>query len=251
MRRALPIVILLLLILVLALGFIPARFAAVLTASTPLQLSGYADTIWDGRAARARLQTAAGLFQLGAVDWRLRALPLLTGALAADVKTEWGAQRIEARLHKRGNIVHLQELDASFDAALIKQALPVAIEGRIELLFPTLSIDEDRVTEAEGSAVWRNAAWTSSSGRQNLGDFVLRANTPQPGVIDLRVESLSGNLNIEGEGQLLEDRYTLELLISSPGLSMNSDLQQALALIATPTENGYLLRLDGELVAKP
>ncbi|GAB5414799.1 MAG: hypothetical protein Cons2KO_24020 [Congregibacter sp.] len=251
MRRIALVFALVLVALVIASRYAPARLIGTFLSSTPLQLSGYTDSLWQGRAARSQVLTPAGPFQLGALTWELRAWPLLTGTVAMHVTSDWGRQRGEAQLRARGDALEIDALDASFDASLIKQALPIALGGRIELLFPSLVFDGQNLVGADGRALWRKATWMSASGRQALGDYALTVQTSEIGNIELIVETLTGALQVAGEGQLNEGRYDLSLRIESPESPMDPNLQQALSLIATPTENGYLLRLSGDLIVTP
>jgi hypothetical protein len=247
----LPIVVGLLLLSLLALFSVPARVVPMLIGSDQLRLSGLSGRAVDGRAARAMLQTPGGFFHLGELRWRLDPWSLLRLSPALEIESEWVRQRASLRLHLSGSELTLRDLDASVDASIVRQALPVSVRGRLEMLFDELVIAGPEVLSIRGRLVWRDAGWESAGGLRALGSYVALFSSPAEGDVRGRLETLSGNVSVEGSAALLGRRYTTDLRVTAARGSLDPELEQALSLVATPTENGYRLRLDGELAPPP
>jgi hypothetical protein len=67
--------------------------------------------------------------------------------------------------------------------------------------------------------------------------------------IQANIDTLSGPVVATGAVTLNQRRYAIDLFIESSGQELDAELAQALSLIASPEENGYRLRLDGELTS--
>ncbi|MFM7799737.1 MAG: type II secretion system protein N, partial [Planctomycetota bacterium] len=143
-------------------------------------------TLWRGRCADLR----HGDTRLGAVSWTLRALPLVTGRVAADVA--WSAidsrvsARVDARLSGRAS---LRDLRGDIDVITLR-ALPLwppsliadwpPGEGRIRLDLSKLDLDGQRLAGIVGTI---DADDLVSVGRERwlLGEYRLAwRDGPQP-----------------------------------------------------------------------
>lgn len=249
MRRSLGLSLAVLLAaLLLALPGLPARLLPGLLDAEQFAMSGVSGTVWNGHAARAVLISNAGPIHLGELRWKLRPLSVLLGSPRLVLTMDWGSQRGTLQARLSGDRVELSELDFALGANIVKQLLPVAVDGRLELLFDELILEGSQVRAANGRAVWRDAGWLAADGRRPLGTYAATLSTEGAGAqsaVNVDIATLAGGVQAEGQGQLGQQRYGLELRLS--GDALEGQLAQALALIATPAENGYLLRLDGVL----
>jgi hypothetical protein len=239
---------LLLALLVALLLTAPARLVPLLLDGQPLQLSGLSGSAWRGTAARAVLLTTAGPLHLGRVEWRLEPLSLVALAPRVAVQSQWGQQRLAARVQRRGDGLALRDIELRIDARLARELAPVDLRGRLEADLARLEFDRQRVVFAEGRAVWRDAAWQSPGGLRPLGTYVADVATAASGDIEALVDTLEGPVRAGGTAALSGDRYAIDARIG-PADTMDSELRHALSLIAVAEENGYLLRLDGALAA--
>ncbi|MEM1404465.1 MAG: type II secretion system protein N [Pseudomonadota bacterium] len=244
--RLLSITIVALLILSVALASLPARVITLFVPEGQLLLSGVSGSLLEGRAARAILPTPQGPFHLGELSWSISPLSLLALSPKASVDSTWGDQRLSASVSSSRDEVQLINLDVSLNAAILRQFLPVDVEGRASLLFEELTVTPTSVKSAEGRITWQNAAWHSASSRHRLGSYVALVTSPGEGLIETRVDTLAGPVTVSGGGSGSMDAYEMELLIDSEE-RMPQELSRALSLVATPEENGYLLRLSGNL----
>lgn len=236
-------------LLFIALTTVPAKLLPLMLGEE-LQLSGVSGTLWRGNAARARVMTSGGALHLGGLSWSLRGLSLLTLSPEVDLRSAWGRQRVTVTARRSGNGVLLRNLDATLNASLVSSLLPVNAAGRISLLFDTLELRDGMPVAADGRLVWEDAGWRSNTGRHNLGSYAAEASTGDAGEIAATIRTIRGPVIADGDVTLRAGSYELQAQISSQE-SLHPELTRALSLIASPGESGYLLRLEGELLASP
>jgi hypothetical protein len=241
----LPAILGLLLLLLLALFSVPARIIPGFIDEQQLRLSGVSGRAVDGRAARALLRTPSGFFHLGELRWRLDPWSLLTLSPALHLESEWSTQRGSLRVRLAGSQLQVRDLDAVVDAAVIQQALPISVSGRLELLFDELVLEEQQLISAQGRLVWQDAAWQPASGPRNLGTYVAEITSPGDGELEAQLDTLSGSVQAQGSVVLVGQRFSTDVRVAAASGALDAELAQALSLIATPEENGYRLRLDG------
>lgn len=224
----------------------PARLLPLLVDPQPLRLSALDGTLWRGQASRALVDTPAGPLHLGAVRWQLRLWSLLSLSPRLDISTDWGPQRLSASLIRRNDAVLLRDARLTLDARLSRQFAPVDLRGRFDVELESLQFVGGELRQAKGQVVWQEAAWMGIGGVKPLGTFAARLATADDGAIVADLQTLAGPLLVSGYAALQSPEYELDLQLTSRE-SMDPELQQALSLVASPGENGYRLRLDGEL----
>jgi len=237
--------------LALAVAALPARLLPRLLPDDALRLSGVRGTLLEGEAARAILRTPAGYLHLGRLSWTLHPASLLTLAPRLDLRSAWGAQRASLQARVRGAQVRLQDVDASIDARLLRTLAPLAVDGRLSLQFPTLTLDAFRPTQASGRIVWQSARWQAGSREYALGTYVAEVESSEDASIRATVDTLSGPVFTRGYARLAGSAYDLEFQIDGGDQALAPEVERALRLFATPREDGYLLRLDGDLAVAP
>ncbi|MEM1141021.1 MAG: type II secretion system protein N [Pseudomonadota bacterium] len=256
-----------LMLLGIALPRVPARVAGAFLEDSPVSLSGFSGSLFEGHAARALFEIAGGAMHLGSVGWSVDGLSVLRLRPALTLESAWGAQRIAAKVKLAGNRVDLKDVDARIPAALIRQFLPLELGGTVQLQLQELSVDLPETGQpeqssatgaggagpglrsAQGRLVWEKADWQTTTGSRRLGSYVAELDSGQPGTLRAQVLTLSGPVNVSGEAQLLDGRYDIDLLIRGDQGPLAADLAQALSLLAIPEGDGYRLKLEGELAA--
>jgi hypothetical protein len=229
----------------------PARLLPRLIEGQPLLLSGLSGTVWRGTAARAVLDTGAGTLHLGALRWHLEPLSLLTLAPRIAIESQWGQQRLAARVRRTADAgLSLRDLAANFDARMAQRWLPVELRGRIEADLARLEISNAAPVAAQGRLLWRDAGWVGPAGQKALGTYVAELETPEGGAIAATIDTLAGPVRAVGTASLGGGRYAVQASVG-PEEVLDAELRQALSLVAVPGENGYLLRLNGALAAPP
>lgn len=232
--------------LLLAIATAPARLLPRVLDSDQVMLSGLDGSLWSGRAARSTVMLPAGALHLGELRWRLHPLSLLTAAPRVSLQSRWGAQRVSVDLRRRGTTLTLRDLDASVDARLARQLLPVALRGRVSAQFEELVLEGQDLRRADGRLVWQEAAWNSGAGISALGSYAAIVESSADGELAATVQTLAGPVRVNGTVSLSGDQYRIDARIESDG-PMQPELQRALSLVAVPQETGYLLRLNGDL----
>ncbi|WP_439105938.1 type II secretion system protein N [Congregibacter sp.] len=225
----------------------PARLLPYFLDSQQVQLSGVSGTLRKGTATRARVQTPGGYLHLGKLSWTLEPLSLFSLTPTAQLSSVWGGQRGSLELRLVGEALGIRDLDMNLDAGLLKQALPVELSGRLEMLFDELLVTRSSLRRAEGRLVWQGAAWQSPGGARALGSYAATLTSPSQERVFADIVTLSGPVVATGGVELDEQNFTVDLFIESSGRALDPDLARALSLIASPEENGYRLRLDGEV----
>ncbi len=237
---------------VLLLGLLvaraPAHLLPRLLENAPVTAQGLQGTLWQGRASRVLVATDAGLLHLGEVRWSLQPWSLLAFAPRLQVSSLWGSQRLQANLQFRGRTeINLEDVEASFDAALLRHLAPVALQGVVSLQARELRLHGGLPVQAEGRLLWQHAAWESPRGVLPLGSYVLEVVQPRGGDLKGEVLTLAGPVNASGRLQLGQSSYSIAVLLASEG-SWDPQLQEALSLLARPVAEGYELLLEGQLL---
>jgi len=234
-------------LLLILLASAPAHLLLRLLENTPVTAEGLQGTVWQGRAGRVMVITDAGLLHLGEVEWSLRPWSLLMLAPQLEVSSRWGGQRLQAAIRVRGpNDLTLENLDASFDAALLRHLAPIALQGVVSLQAEQLHLRDGMPLQAQGRLLWQHAAWESPRGVLPLGSYVLEVAQPRGGDLEGEVLTLSGPVRATGQLQLARSSYSIAILIAHDG-NWEPQLQEALSLLARPVAEGYDLRLEGQL----
>ena len=224
---------------------LPASIAAALLPPTIIAQNP-SGTLWRGNAAHVQVNVNGQWFALGGVDWQLHPMGLLLGE-ALTLKSSWGRQQLDlsAGVAFNGDVT-VSDVSIRADISWIKNLLPLFVAGDL-----TADIKELRVTAAgvpeviSGRLVWKNAAWQALGGDVSLGTYAVDITTTDQGILGT-VVTLKGALDLTGEFTLNGDRYSVTADLSGAA-ARNEAFQQAIALMAVPTESGYRIDLSGTL----
>tara|TARA_R110002073_G_scaffold39894_8_gene113301 strand:- start:8649 stop:9392 length:744 start_codon:yes stop_codon:yes gene_type:complete len=247
MSRLVGAVALTLLLFVSLLITAPARLIGLVVPGDQVVLRGLSGTVWDGSATGVMLRLPQGYFQLGAVQWSLHPLSLLTLSPHLSLRTMWGDQRFAGEVILRGQQdLELLNLDAQLAAGLLARFAPVAVDGYFSLQAELLEIRGGMPYSGKGRLVWQNAAWKSPRGLVPLGTYALDFEQPEGGAVQGEILSLSGPLEATGTLMLEQRRYEMDVQLRSD-TALDEQVQQMLSLIATPEASGFNLVLAGDL----
>lgn len=236
-----------LLVLFWAILSVPARVVPLLLPDDRLVLSAVSGSLRHGNAGRVLIQTAAGYVHLGDVTWRLSPWSLLRLAPRVELQGEWGDQRFSVVTVVSRDALKLHDLDASFAASIAKHWLPVELSGRVSVVFDRVTVKAESIEDVAGRVVWQGAAWRSPRGERPLGDYVALLTSAETRAVDIAVDTLAGPVVATGGARVAPASYSTNLTIAARAGALDAELAQALSLIASPADNGYLLRLDGQL----
>ena len=142
--------------------------------------------------------------------------------------------------------VTVSDVSGRADISWIKNLLPLFVAGDITADIETLRVTAAGVPKTiTGRVVWENAAWQAMGGDVSLGTYAIDITTTDQGISG-KVVTLKGALDLTGELTLKGDRYSVTADLSGTA-ARNEAFQQAIALMAVPTESGYRIDLSGTL----
>ena len=222
--------------------------ASVTTALLPptVVAQNLSGTFWRGNAAHVQVNVNGQWFALGGVNWGLRPLGLLFGD-ALTLRSSWGRQQLDlsAGVAFNGDVT-VSDVSVRADISWIKNLLPLFVAGDMTADIETLRVTAAGVPETiTGRVVWENAAWQAMGGDVSLGTYAIDITTTDQGISG-KVVTLKGALDLTGELTLKGDRYSVTADLSGTA-ARNEAFQQAIALMAVPTESGYRIDLSGTL----
>jgi hypothetical protein len=246
MSRTSQGLVLALLLIVSLVTSAPARLLSFVLPADQVVMQGFTGTLWRGATSRCLIETGQGYLHLGAVRWRLSPLSLLTLSPRLTIESQWGTQRIAGDVVLRGEKdFDLHDFEASVAADLLRQFAPVGLGGSLSASFNHLLIRDSLPATGEGRLVWQEGAWQSQTGRLPLGSYAVDIVPAAGGGLEGTVLTLSGPVEAEGGLELLGRDYSVDILVGSQG-SLDSQVERALSLIATPEERRYRIVLEGE-----
>ncbi len=238
------------LLVVILVATAPARLLGAFVPADRVILQGYAGTVWHGSANRALVAAGKGYIHLGQLTWSLSPWSLLGLSPVIAVESNWGKQKLNAEVRITGEqSIELSNLDALFSVQLIRQFLPLAVEGDISAQFDEFQLHEGFPTRAMGRVVWQRAAWQSAQGIAPLGTYALNILTDSSGAIQGEVITVTGEVDANGTVELKGNNYSIDILVGSKS-GLNDQLKQALSLIAQPRPEGYRVAFDGKLITQ-
>lgn len=221
-----------------ALTTLPARVLLGFFSEAGVHAAGVEGTVWNGRAQVVRV----GETSLGAVEWNLHALALLTLQLKADVKVTRPDGFGQARVSSRSpSAIKVSDLSASLPLHVVADHTFPGTQGTINMRFDTLILEDGWPRAAEGYADLLNV---SGANRQSpvSGSFKLSFPAPNsPARDDVLVGALSdieGPLQVSGTLELRGERgYLFRGLVNTrPGAPKN--LENQLVILGSPDAQG-------------
>ena len=224
---------------------LPASIATALAPPT-IVANNPSGTLWRGNAAHVQVFMNGQWFALGNVDWQLHLMGLLFGD-ALTLKSSWGRQQLDlsAGVAFNGDVT-VSDASIKADISWVKNLLPLFVAGDLTADIETLRVTAAGVPEEMiGRIVWENAAWQAMGGDVSLGTYAIDFTTTDQGISG-KVVTLKGALALAGEFTLKGDRYSVTADLSGTA-ARNEAFQQAIALMAVPTESGYRIDLSGTL----
>jgi hypothetical protein len=224
----------------------PARLLYRIVPGDQLILRGLSGTLWNGSANGVLLRLPQGFVQLGNVQWSLRPLSLLWLSPHLSLHSAWGNQVLDGELALRGRRdLDVHNLQASASSSLLSHFAPVAVDGMFNLQIGKLQLRDGLPYSAQGRLVWQDGSWRSPRGPVALGSYGLDFQQAPGETFTGKVITLSGPLQANGDIQLQQRHYAVDIVLS-PEQSLDEQLQQMLSLIAVPQGSGFHLSLTGD-----
>ena len=233
------------LFLVLLIARLPASIATALLPPTVIATNP-SGTLWRGNAAHVQVNMSGQWFALGRVEWALQPLGVLLGD-AVILRSSWGSQKLDisAGIELNGDVT-VSDASIRADISWVRNLLPLFIAGDLNADIETLRVSASGTPVfISGRVVWEDAAWQAVGGDVSLGTYAVDIATDDQGISG-KVVTLKGALELNGEFTLQGNRYSVTADLSGAA-ARNEAFQQAIALMAVPTESGYRIDLSGTL----
>ncbi len=224
--------------IVLAIVSVPASVLLGLFQSSGITAAGAEGTAWKGRAQMLQIQGV----NLGALEWDLHALALLTLKLQADVKVTRPEGFAQAQVGLRStDSITLKDLTASLPLGALSGVAPPGWSGTVNLKFASLVSENGWPSSANGTAEVLNI--TSTAQRSPLtGSYQLTFPAPNvqaaEGVLAAEVVDLGGPLEIAGELELRPDRSYLLTGTVKARADAPPNLAKQLQILGPPDAEG-------------
>ena len=242
-QRSLSVVVLLLLLL----SQIPAR---LLTWTLPsgMTLTGLTGTLWSGNAARGWVTIEGKPLSLGRVSWQIQPWRLLWST-PVTLQTDWSNQQLQTRvgIGLTGDWL-LRDTRLQFDTRVLGHFFPLYLGGSASGQFTTLEFSKDHIAQAQGVIRFQDAVWTARSGNIPLGSYRIEVSSLSsvPGVIDAAMQTEQGALQLVGDMTLSPQSYEVTLSATGP-TARDDSFRRAVAMLATPTAEGFDILVQGQL----
>ena len=233
------------LFLVLLVARLPASIATSLLPPTVVA-SNPSGTLWRGQSAHVQINVNGQWFALGSVNWSLHPLGFLLGDVLT-LRSSWGSQRLDlaAGIGLNGDVT-VSDATIRADISWVRSLLPLFIAGDLKADIETLRVSASGTPVfLSGRVLWEDAAWQAVGGDVSLGTYAIDLTTGEQGVSGT-VVTLKGALELKGQFTLEDSRYSVAADLSGT-VVRNEAFQQAIALMAVPTESGYRIDLSGTL----
>jgi general secretion pathway protein N len=212
----------------------------------PVRLDGLSGSLRQGHAASIEVFGQ----NLGALDWRLQAAPLLHGELVVQVNmagTSLAADGLIAR--GRDGQISCRDTHVHLPAETIAPAIGIPalnLIGTIDIELNRALVHGVWLDEANGVAHWRNAS-VSGAAQAALGDLEASFASTANGTIAGVVRDLGGPLQADGTFEVGAGRYAAQVRLAPR--DGNAQVIDALRFVGQPqTDGSSLLEIRGQLL---
>lgn len=247
LRRFLFLIFVILVIATVVAITCPAQFAYRLLADRlgAVKLAGISGSIWQGHASSTQVFGA----ELGALDWRLQAAPLLHGAAVAHLSLSGGDIDAAGEVERAfGGLIEVREVTLHAPARIAAPALDIPALQMLGVLEGTIAqvrLRDAWPEAASGSVRWRNAA-VAGAAQAQLGDLEATFASAADGSISGNVHDLGGPLQLSGTFRIAAGGYDADARLQSR--DGNAQVNEALRYIGEAQADGSSrLLIHGQL----
>lgn len=242
LQRFILCLIVLLAVAAIAIATCPASFAWrwVAGKAGAFKLDGLSGTVWNGHAGSASVFGT----ELGALDWRLSPLPLVRGAIAAQVDVHGGQVTGNGAVERASDgSLRVTGATIRLPASLAAPALDIPmlqLLGQIDIDIAQLRVQGAWPTAAQGEIRWRNAA-VAGAAQASLGDLQAQFASAADGSIAGTARDLGGPLQLDGTFKIDAGSYDVQARLAAR--DGNVQVLDALRFLGQPQGDGTTLLL--------
>jgi general secretion pathway protein N len=225
----------------------PAEFAYRYVADRlgPIKLSGVDGSVWNGRAAGVQVFGR----ELGALNWKLDAAPLLSRELIAHVDLKGSSIAASGVIDRSADgVLNVRDAKGHLPAALVAPALDIPtlqLLGDIDATIAQATVRGAWMDSATGVARWSNTG-VSGAAEARFGDVEAIFSSAPDGSIAGVVHDLGGPLEIAGTFKVANGAFDAQTKLTAR--DNDAQVLQALQFVGEPQADGTsLLKIHGEL----
>lgn len=235
MKKLLLVIVGVLVLLVLVLSVLPARFVWEKwfeQHAHHVQLQGVSGQWWKGRAANVSWYNRS----IGQLSWQPQGLGL-------QLQLEQQQAQVSGRLVSVDTVksqLFLRDLNGSMDVALLPtgwQQTLIAM-GDIAFQLATVKIQKDQQLHIHGQSLWRDAA-LSGDVVLDLGEIQMDFSPHEQHTRLQMINRNSQDIRLTGNGEIHVDHYEIQLRLRA--LPNKTQLQQQLRQLGPITADGSVM----------
>lgn len=194
----------------------------------------------SAQASMLHIEQSRYAIRLSNVNWRLRPLSLLTGAVTSDLSAEFAAKPWSATVSRSlfGSI-DVENLTGELHAEDIRPALTALIfpiDGKVQLADVALEHDGEWLQKLGGRIQARGVAVTAPMGRIELGSVLFDLGMRDTTAL-ADIASYQGAFDLQGGVELQAKNYQLRLS-SAPDDTIENSLRQQMKMFFGPEVDG-------------
>lgn len=243
MLRALKVVFAIALVFLfffLVIARVPAEWGAwAVTRAVPqVMLGGVSGTLWSGRARTAMVVVEGQALELGALDWNLKAAPLLIMDACMDVRSARLTGEVCHGILSGTNTIEQLMLD-QLPARMLDRAVGAQLTGNGSLTVQRAEISKSgQIRDLVGNFSWQGAKVNYGDGWLNLGSYSADLSDNDKGGVRAKITDTAGDFEINLSGEYtLGAEPALDGTVK-PRRTASAMIVNALSLIAEPDDSG-------------
>jgi hypothetical protein len=207
------------------------------TAQLPFTYGRIKGTAWDGRMEAVSFQKVP----VDKLSWNFAPTQLLFGRLGYDLQITHLGQTLEGTLSLGlGDDTRIESVTGNLPAELVTPMLDLAefgISGQVSLDDMAITLEGERLTQAEGRIQWRGSAITRPFPFK-IGDLQAEVTTDPEGQVRVQVKDMGGPTGVDGEVSLAPDGNFQVNGHIKPGADSDPSLGKALGAFSKRKPDG-------------
>ena len=233
----------------LLIATIPAQpVTKLVNDNSSITVRGVSGTLWNGKAYAVSINNTV---QLKNTEWSFNLWKLLIGQIAADIKTQYLGNSVNAELGLSFlGRYFVNSLSAEISAQDVAELanIPLAqLSGLVSLNIDHAKWKPGELPMASGQINWKEATITVSD-TASLGNVVITLNESEDQLLHADINNQGGDIKITGTAELKpEADYAINIKLS-PTASASSNIKRSLGLFAEKQPGGdYVFKESGPL----
>ncbi len=207
------------------------------TEQLPFTYGRIKGTLWSGKMEALSLRQTP----LDKVSWGFAPTQLLFGRLGFDLQITHLGQTLQGTLSEGfGGNIRFTGVSGELPAELITPLMGLAgvsVSGQVKLDDASITLEAERLAQAEGRIQWRSSAITRPFALK-VGDLQAEVTTDPEGQVRVQVKDMGGPTGVEGEVSLAADGNFQVNGHIKPGADSDPSLGKALAAFSKRQPDG-------------